>query len=85
LSGLSGCGSCPKPVTPAPVVVLGKLPECHLPTLPGSFKPFPDYPDPDGVFLSRADFVSIVTYVMGMRDWIKAAQPCLARSSGSNE
>lgn len=80
MSGLSGCGSCPKPVTPAPVVVLGKLPECALPELPGSIKPMVGYPDPDGIYLSRSDFASIATYVMAMRDWIIAAQPCLTRS-----
>jgi hypothetical protein len=78
-SALSACHKCPPPVIPAPVVEVAKPPECDLPDLPGPIHPAIGYPDPNGIYLTRTDFADLASYVMALRDWVLAAQPCLTR------
>lgn len=75
---LQACHRCPPPVTPRPTIQLSKSPECVLPALPGPIHPAIGFPDENGIYLTKSDFAELANYVMALRDWVLAAQPCLS-------
>lgn len=70
---------CPPPVVPKPSVQLARMPECVLPDLPGPIHPAIGFPDANGIYLTKSDFADLASYVMALRDWVLAAQPCLSK------
>lgn len=68
---------CPKVPTPPPQVTVIRPPSCTLPDLPGPIAPVIGWPEPDRVMVSKTDFILIIDYVQGMRDWIEVAAGCL--------
>jgi hypothetical protein len=74
---LVACHHAPAP-KPPPQVVVAKRPVCNLPELPGAFVPATHWSDDKStVTLTREDWVSVIQYTGGLRDWIEAARPCL--------
>ena len=76
LALLVACHHAPKPVPP-PQVVVAPRPVCNLPALPGPIAPVVGWPTPETVLVSKSDFVLMLQYVQGLRDWIEAAAGCL--------
>jgi hypothetical protein len=53
-------------------------PTCDLPPLPDPIEPtVVGFPTPETVMVSKSDMVSIISYVTGLHDWIRAAAGCL--------
>lgn len=75
-----GCCPKPKPVIPGPPVVTVADPiECLTPPLPLPLTAPIGFPAPDGqsIYVSLSDWARLADYLLGMRNWIEAAQPCI--------
>lgn len=78
------CPTCPKPITPVPVVIVKAPPPCALPELPAPIQGL-GVPDPqrDGYFVPRQSWALLGGYVAGVREWIVAASGCLTAGRSS--
>ena len=81
LVALSACHTCPKPIPPPPVTVVAEPLQCDLPPLPLPLADPVGYPAPDaaGIYVSVSGWSKLAGYLLGLRNWIIAAQPCIGQ------
>ena len=71
------CPACPTLPRPAPEVVIQPRPPCHLPPLPQPAT-LGGVPNADGtVTVTKDGLGELARYLLGVRQWIAAAQICL--------
>ena len=59
------------------MVTISKSPDCHLPTLPVPFQ-IVGMASPDGILVTKSDIADLARYILGLRNWVNAADACLA-------